>query len=195
MIFFFDCSGTCKYEVDFLSLNVCFVKEKRLDIRYRVQETSPLLKENQVGKRVSSSNCHFDFDIWCILQGDAKQCFHHTDERLLGALKSPPFFPRKSRGHELWKDFVETTRLATWFYVMDSWTFFPALMISCDDLYETISLMEYQLLLVWIPSHTWPFRNSVENLGVGFVLQTVQPLTFPWNWMICFCPRFCLSWG
>ena len=62
--------------------------------------------------------------------------------------------------------------------------FFPALMISCDDLYETISLMEYQLLLLWIPSHTWPFRNSVENLGVGFVLQTVQPLTFH-DWVIC----------
>lgn len=99
---------------------------------------------------------------------------------IVGSPETSNVFPRESRGHELWKDFVETTRLATWFYVMDSWRFFPTLMISCDDLYETISLMEYQLLLLWIPSHTWPFRNSVENLGVGFVLQTVQPLTFPW---------------
>ena len=75
------------------------------------------------------------------------------------------------------------------FYV-DSWTFFPALMISYDYLYETISLMEYLLLLVWIPSHTWPFRNSVQNLGVGFFLQTVQSLTFPWLDFFVFAPGF-----
>ena len=66
-----------------LSLNVCVVKEKRIESGTEYKKHPFVTRESR------------GISMFGVLQGDAEQCFHHADERLLGALKPPPLIAEK----------------------------------------------------------------------------------------------------